>query len=149
MAYATGIRESFERSFALYRDLVASLDEADLDAKLPGLRSNTIGQQLWCVIGARESYSRAVRAGAWEGFSCSLDYGRTADKEAVREALQRSEEAVSEALIGPERQNDARIRHILDLLKHEAQHHGQLIRYLYGLRLDIPESWKARYALDD
>jgi hypothetical protein len=149
MSYATGIRESFERSFALYRDLVASLDEADLDSKLPGLRSNTIGQQLWCVVGARESYSRAIRAGAWDGFSCSLDYDRTADKEAVHEALQRSAAAVSEALAGFDGQDDARIRLILDLLEHEAQHHGQVIRYLYGLRFEIPESWKARYALDD
>ncbi len=149
MAYAASIRESFERSFALYRDLIVSLDEADLDAKLPGLRSNTIGQQLWCVIGARESYSRAVRAGAWAGFSCSLDYDRTADKEAVLAALQRSEEAVAEALAGFDGQDDARNRLILDLLEHEAQHHGQLIRYLYGLNLEIPESWKARYALED
>jgi hypothetical protein len=27
-------------------------------------------------------------------------------------------------------------------------HQGQLIRYLYGLRLDIPASWKERRALD-
>ena len=30
----------------------------------------------------------------------------------------------------------------LDLLEHEAAHHGQLIRYLYGLDLPIPETWK-------
>jgi hypothetical protein len=36
---------------------------------------------------------------------------------------------------------------VLDLLEHEAQHHGQLIRYLYALKLAIPDSWKARYAL--
>jgi hypothetical protein len=149
MTYATGIRESFERSFGLYRDLVASLREADLDSKLPGLRSNTLGQQLWCVVGARESYSRAIRAGAWAGFSCSLDYDRTADKDAVLEALQRSEEAVVEALAGFDGEDDARVRLILDLLEHEAQHHGQLIRYLYGLNLEIPESWKTRYALED
>jgi len=35
-----------------------------------------------------------------------------------------------------------------NLLEHEAQHHGQLIRYLYGLRLPIPASWKSRYALE-
>jgi hypothetical protein len=35
----------------------------------------------------------------------------------------------------------------MDLLEHEVAHHGQLIRYLCGLRIDIPESWKSRYAL--
>ena len=149
MAIAAVIRENFERFFALYRDLVASLDEGDMDAKLPRLRSNTIGQQLWCVIGARESYSRAIRAGAWSGFSCSLDYDRTADKEAMREALQRSEKAVSKALAGFDGEDDARIRLLLDLVEHEAAHHGQLIRYRYGLNLIIPESWKAKYALED
>jgi uncharacterized damage-inducible protein DinB len=34
------------------------------------------------------------------------------------------------------------------LLEHEVQHHGQLIRYLYGLGIERPESWKQRYALD-
>lgn len=34
-------------------------------------------------------------------------------------------------------------------LEHEAAHQGQLIRYLYGLRLAIPESWRKRYALSD
>jgi len=36
----------------------------------------------------------------------------------------------------------------LDLLEHEAAHQGQLIRYLYGLALPIPASWKRRYALE-
>lgn len=37
---------------------------------------------------------------------------------------------------------------LMSLLEHEVQHHGQLIRYLYGNRLAIPQSWKARYTLD-
>lgn len=35
-----------------------------------------------------------------------------------------------------------------DLLEHEVQHQGQLIRYLYGLKLGIPAGLKARYHLD-
>jgi hypothetical protein len=38
---------------------------------------------------------------------------------------------------------------LLDWLEHEAAHQGQLIRYLYGLRLAIPQSWRKRYALSD
>jgi hypothetical protein len=149
MTIAAVIRENFERSFGLYRDLVASLSASDLACKLPNSRSNTLGQQLWCVIGARESYSRAVRAGSWSGFSCSLAYDHTGDKEAVIAALQRSEAAVLDALAMIDGQDDAQHRLILDLLEHEAQHHGQVIRYLYGLLLTIPESWKSRYALED
>jgi hypothetical protein len=66
----------------------------------------------------------------------------------VAQALGRSEEAVSQVLERLETYGDAQSRLLLDLLEHEAQHHGQLIRYLYGLELAIPPSWKSRYALD-
>jgi hypothetical protein len=35
----------------------------------------------------------------------------------------------------------------MDLLEHELQHHGQLIRYVYGNKLEFPESWKKRYTV--
>jgi hypothetical protein len=33
------------------------------------------------------------------------------------------------------------------LLEHEIQHHGQLIRFVYGNRLSFPESWNQRYTV--
>jgi spore coat protein CotF len=33
----------------------------------------------------------------------------------------------------------------MDLLEHEIQHHGQLIRYIYGNKLTFPNGWKQRY----
>jgi len=59
------IQTKFERSFTLYRDLINALPPESLGAKLPNLRSNAIGAQLWCVVGARESYARAIQADAW------------------------------------------------------------------------------------
>lgn len=137
--------ESFERSFALYRDLIESVDVAVLDSRLPGLRSNTLGQQLWCVVGARESYRRAIAANEWAGFSCSLE--TTTDKTLVANALSRSAALVREVLTTIEIFTEIQNRLVIDLLEHEAAHQGQLIRYLYGLELTIPDSWKARYAL--
>ena len=142
---AAALRRSFDRSFGLYRDLVESLDASALGSKLGGLPSNTIGGQLWCLIGARESYARAVAAGHWSGFSCSLD--APADPTKVAAALRGSEAVVSDVLTGLPTYGEAQARLLLDLLEHEAQHQGQLIRYLYGLRLPIPDSWKDRYAL--
>lgn len=104
MSIEAAVRERFERSFGLYRDLIASIGEPTIGSRLGELPSNTVGAQLWCVVGARESYSRAIEAGRWAGFA-------------------------------------------IDLLEHEAAHQGQLIRYLYALKLTIPPSWKARYAL--
>lgn len=146
MSHADLIEERFRRSFQLYWDLAATLDAVALGSKLPGVPSNTVGAQLWCVVGARESYARAIAAGAWAGFACSLD--EPGDPASVVEALERSERAVVEVLGGAETHSDQQDRLMLDLLEHEAQHHGQIIRFLYALRLPIPDSWKERYALD-
>lgn len=139
------IADSLNRSFTLYRDLIESLDETTLSSKLPQLPSNTLGLQLWCVVGARESYSRAIQANQWAGFTCSLE--TVSVKTPVAEALTRSAQAVSDALKSIETYTDVQNRLIIDLLEHEAAHHGQLIRYLYALKLTIPASWKSRYAL--
>jgi hypothetical protein len=145
MPIEAALRERFERSFGLYRDLLDAVGAPALASRLGDLPSNTIGGQLWCVVGARESYSRAIRAGQWSGFSCSLDDPGDAAK--VEAALARAEADVREALEQLETATDPAAGLILDLLEHEAAHQGQLIRYLYGLRLPIPDSWKARYAL--
>ncbi|MCB1066252.1 MAG: hypothetical protein KDN20_25460 [Verrucomicrobiae bacterium] len=146
MTIGNVIRERFDRSFVLYRDLIEVIDEATLSSKLPQLPSNTVGLQLWCVVGARESFSRAVVANEWSGFGCSLE--TTSTKAPVADALDRSAKAVSEVLKSIDAYSDVQNRLIVDLLEHEASHQGQLIRYLYGLKLTIPESWKSKYALD-
>ncbi|HRQ87716.1 MAG TPA: hypothetical protein PLA50_02900 [Bacteroidia bacterium] len=145
MSLPSIIADRFDRSFALYRDLIESIDEEALGSRLPGLPSNTVGLQLWCVVGARESFALAIQANEWSGFSCSLD--STTRKTPVAEALRRSSEGVSGVLDEIGSFTETQNRLIVDLLEHEAAHQGQLIRYLYGLRLAIPDSWKVRYAL--
>jgi len=140
------VRERLLDSFQLYDDLVRGVPESSLAQKLPGIASNTVGAQLWCVVGARESFAGAIRAGAWPGFSCSLTAAETVDREAVAGALARAAEQALAAVDEAEADDD-RLRFVLRLLEHEASHQGQLIRYLYGLELAIPASWKERYAL--
>lgn len=146
MSISPVIQASFERSFSLYRDLVDSFQDEALGSKLPGFPSNSVGLQLWCVVGARESYCQALKAGQWSGFSCSLV--SVAQKTPVAAALLHSAESLSEVLATMVSFTDTQNRLMIDLLEHEAAHQGQLIRYLYGLRLPIPESWKSRYALE-
>lgn len=145
MPITATIEAGFHRSFGLYDDLIASMDKEALGSKLPGLPSNTMGLQLWCVVGARESFTKAIEANQWSGFSCSLE--SVVEKESVAEALRRSAESVSEILGSIDTYSDVQNRLIVDLLEHEAAHQGQLIRYMYGLKLAIPDSWKSRYAL--
>jgi uncharacterized damage-inducible protein DinB len=129
-----------------HRELVASLPEADLGWRLAG-RSNTIGAQIWCLVGARESYTKAIREDGWAGFDCSLSGSDTTIKERVLEALYRSEHGLIEVL-GDLEWTDARERLLLDLLAHETQHQGQLMRYVYALGRPFPESWVQRWALE-
>jgi hypothetical protein len=42
----------------------------------------------------------------------------------------------------------ARERLLLDLLEHETQHQGQVIRSVYVLGGSFPESWVQRWALE-
>jgi len=147
MAPVALIRERMLESFELYAELVRELPDPALAMKLPGIASNTLGAQLWCVVGARESYADAIRSGAWPGFSCSLTRAETREREAVAAALARSAELVLPAIDDLDPGDDDRVRFVLRLLEHEAAHQGQLIRYLYGLQLPIPARWKERYAL--
>jgi hypothetical protein len=147
MTLREAVKKNFKRSFDLYRELIESLDESQLSTSLPNLPSNTIGEQIWCVVGARESYSRAIHANGWSGFSCSLTSDQVGVKVEVLAALKRSQEVVLTALAGIDEYTATQSELAIDLLEHEAAHHGQLIRYLYGLQIEIPQSWKSRYAL--
>jgi hypothetical protein len=42
---------------------------------------------------------------------------------------------------------DVQIELAFDLLEHEIQHHGQLIRFVYGNGLTFPDSWNKRYTV--
>jgi hypothetical protein len=134
-----------EESFAMYDELIAGLSSEHLGQKLP-VPSNVIGAQLWCVVGARESYGRAVENGAWSGFSCSLRGADVVRPEAVAQALKSSADVVRQAIrSAPD--DEARTDLKLQLLVHESQHQGQLLRYLLGLKIEVPPSWKKRFAL--
>jgi len=136
-------KERLNRAFKLTYDLFSQLDESSLVLELPGLPSNRIADQVWCIVGARESYLRAIKAGEWKGFSCSLK--KPDDKNAVLEALHNSQNELEsiEFNVFTDNQKDL----AFDLLEHEIQHHGQLIRYIYGNKLTFPESWHERYTV--
>jgi hypothetical protein len=137
------LKARLERAFALTADLVNHLDGEALGADLSNLPSNRISGQLWCIVGARESYSNAIEAGGWQGFACSLK--APGDKAAVLAALHSSAERLSHIDFTP--LTEQQLEFGFDLLEHEIQHHGQLIRYVYGNRLSFPASWNKRYTV--
>ena len=121
----------------------SNLDEPSLTLELPGLPSNRIADQVWCIVGARESYLHAIKAGEWKGFSCSLK--KPDDKNSVLASLTNSQNELETVEFNgfTDKQKDL----AFDLLEHEIQHHGQLIRYIYGNKLTFPESWHERYTV--
>lgn len=137
------LKAKVERAFELTLDMANHLEEEHLTLKMETLPSNRIGEQFWCVIGARESYIKAVEASGWQGFTCSLK--DTKNKEEILACLVKTQldmKALLEKELS-EQQWDI----LLDLHEHEIQHHGQLIRYVYGNRLSFPISWTNRYTV--
>lgn len=127
----------------LSSDLVAHMSGHDVALRLSE-PSNTIWDQFWCVVGARESYAKAISAGEWVGFTCSLTGADRGSQASLREALESSRREVEQAVGSSEGGSEAMV---FDLLLHETQHHGQLIRYVYGLGLVFPPSWRDRWNL--
>jgi hypothetical protein len=137
------LKTKLERSFKLTHDLMVHLEEEALPLDLPNLPSNQIAGQLWCIVGARESYIRALEAGGWKGFSCSLATPR--EKQSVLAALEATHRQLEEIDFAD--LTDAQLDLAFTLLEHEVQHHGQLIRFVYGNKLTFPESWNERYTV--
>jgi hypothetical protein len=137
------LKTRLEQAFKLTYDLVVHLDEESLGVDLPNLPSNRISGQLWCLVGARESYTRAIETGSWQGFSCSLTMPQV--KQSVLAALQATQKRLDE--IDFVNLTEAQVDLAFALLEHEVQHHGQLIRFVYGNGLAFPESWRKRYTV--
>lgn len=137
------LKAKLDRSFELTYDLVIHLDQEAWDLDLPNLPSNRISGQLWCIVGARESYIRAIEMSGWQGFSCSLPAQHV--KQSVLAALESTDKRLAE--IDFAELSDAQIDLAFELLEHEVQHHGQLIRFVYGNGLTFPDSWNKRYTV--
>jgi hypothetical protein len=142
------LHERLKIAFDIYDGIVSHLNESSLTSKLAYLPSSTIGEPLWCVVGARESYIRGIQKGQLDGFRCSLTKEDIGKKKSFSEALAKSSETALQILNQLETLSPSQEKLAFEFLEHEVQHQGQLIRYLYGLKLGIPASLKARYHLD-
>jgi hypothetical protein len=148
MALLEVLHAKLNRSVSLFDALIVQIPEPALALRLPGVRSNTIGQQLWCLIGARESYSRAILSGEWMGFSCSVTRAQCSNRVDLASSLAVSGKRLLEVVSDGDSFTDSQYGLIVDVLEHEAAHQGQLIRYIYALNLPIPDIWRTRFALE-
>ncbi|QPC47893.1 hypothetical protein [Mangrovibacillus cuniculi] len=138
------IKQRVIQAMELTNEFYQNLEDVDLRLKIPNVPSNTIGEQAYCIIGARESYLEALKEGQWSKFRCSLT--DSTEKELVVNKLTESNANIGLFL---EKHIDVEINinFLIDLLEHEVQHHGQLIRFAYANKLIFPESWHNRYTV--
>lgn len=131
----TALRSRFDS----YVDLISSVDDEALGRKIDVPKHKSLAEHLWCVVGARESYARAIADGNWKGFSCSMT---TFSQQDFSEKLRLSSESVVQALASVQDWTVERDRLLLALAEHEVMHEGQVIRHMYGLNMEIPGSVK-------
>ncbi len=134
------VLKHIRQRFRALLDLVESLDPSLLETQLEVSKSKSIGEHMWCIVGARESYARALMAGQWDGFTCSLkDTNNLPD---IIEKLKSSESAFEETICEIESWTETMDDLLVHLLEHESMHEGQLIRHLYALEQELPSSVK-------
>lgn len=132
--------------FNNYQELLDGLDEENLKAELVVPKNKTLGEHLWCVIGARESYAESLQAGEWAGFNSSLKREDIYSLEKVTESILSSSESALNTIKNITDWTDDRDELLINLLEHETMHEGQIIRLMYGLDKTLPQSWVERWA---
>lgn len=125
--------------FQAFADLARELNDGLLSETLSVAKNKSLKDHIWCIVGARESYTHALQAGEWAGFNCSL---LTVNKSEIIKTLSLSAEAFDSTVNNIQDWTDTREHLLLDLLEHETMHEGQIIRHMYGLEKTLPGSWK-------
>ncbi len=132
------IVEKLAARFGAYQELIAQADDTLLQQKLEIAKHKSLAEHLWCVVGARESYTKALAAGAWQGFACSLTSFTQADFETgLRESAERALATIAAIDTWSDEHNEL----LATLAEHEVMHEGQIIRHVYGLGRELPASW--------
>lgn len=124
--------------FEAYKDLAETIDDVLLNRKIDVPKHKSLAEHLWCIVGARESYARAIERGSWAGFSCSMEAFSATD---FREKLAESGSALELAIRNVADWSEARSVLLLTLAEHEVMHEGQIIRHMYALEKKLPSSW--------
>ncbi|EAQ64343.1 hypothetical protein MED121_04468 [Marinomonas sp. MED121] len=132
--------KNIESRFESMLDIVKTMEPVLLTQQLDIAKSKSVGEHMWCIVGARESYSRALIKGEWDGFSCSL--GSDDNLEEIINALNASKMQFEQAVKSLDNWTQSRDELLVSLLEHETMHEGQLIRHIYGLGHSLPDSAK-------
>ena len=129
--------ENLERRIGFYADLVQEIDDETIKAPLDVPKHHSVALHLWCVVGTRESYAKAIAAGEMQGWSSSatkLDRAEFIDK------LHTSGAGLLDAVRSVRDWTPQRERLLAEVAEHEVMHEGQIIRVMFGLEKELPAS---------
>ncbi|MBU9721680.1 MULTISPECIES: hypothetical protein [Bacillaceae] len=138
------LRQRILQALCLTDDFYNHINDGYLRLRISDVPSNTIGEQAYCIIGARESYLSALKIGQWDGFNCSLKDSN--NKTLIISKLEETHTNI-EIFLQHVSIDEINSNLLFDLLEHEVQHHGQLIRYAYANKIKFPKSWNTRYTV--
>lgn len=128
---------NLEQRLGFYADLAAQVDDDTINAELDVPRHRSLGMHLWCVVGARESFARAIEAGRMQGWSSSV---REFKQTEFAAKLASSARTLLEAVRGVAEWTPERERLLAQIAEHEVMHEGQIIRVMFGLEKPLPNS---------
>ncbi|WP_325895410.1 hypothetical protein [Grimontia sp. NTOU-MAR1] len=126
--------------FQSLNEIVDTLNPELFTTHLNVPKNKSVGEHMWCIVGARESYTKSLLKGEWAGFECSL--ASTECRGDVIEKLKSSEVAFDEVVNTISHWTPERDELLVYLLEHEATHEAQLIRHIFALEQTLPESVK-------
>jgi hypothetical protein len=124
--------------FEAYEELASIIDDALLNRNIEVPKHKSLAEHFWCIVGARESYARAIEHGSWTGFNCSMKSFSAVD---FAEKLEESRSAVEVAIRNVSDWTDERSTLLVTLAEHEVMHEGQITRHMYALEQELPSSW--------
>ena len=133
-------------------DYLNVLESSHLALKLPFPESQPLSYQFWCMVGAHESYLKKLKHGVWQGFSSSLDDFDPVTPAIIKQQMMKSDAEMAELLNeldlhAPLKNGQPGHEVVMQMIKHEMHHHGQLINLMFCHHLPIPESWRDEWAL--
>ncbi len=129
--------ENLRKRIGFYADLAERIDDETINAALDVPRHRTLGLHLWCIVGARESFAKAIDAGEMSGWSSSVKNFNRAE---FRSKLAASGTTLLDAIHAVREWTPERDRLLAEVAEHEVMHEGQIVRLMFALEKELPES---------
>ena len=128
---------NLRKRFDFYADLVGQIDEETVSATLEVPRHRSVGLHLWCIVGTRESFAKAIAAGEMGGWTSSVTQ---LERNEFKAKLATSSQALLDAIASVQEWTPERDQLLAQIAEHEVMHEGQIIRLMFGLDKPVPAS---------